>query len=60
MAAAKKNVTLKLDADRRDDIVKRLGYLRCWLQGYLAGGGQHGPHDADMLRQLQLLLREAK
>jgi hypothetical protein len=53
-------VTLTIDQAKRDDLVKRLGYLRCWIQGFQAGGGNHAPHDADVLRQLQLLLKEAK
>lgn len=37
----------------------RLGYLRTWIQGFEAAGGK-GPHDADVLRQIQVWMGSAK
>lgn len=45
--------------EKRDDLVKRLGYIRCWIQGFEAAG-KTGPHDSDVLRQVQMILKDMK
>lgn len=52
-------VTIEAEQSRLDNLHKQLGYLRCWIDGFQAAGKQ-GPHAADALRQVQLLLGEAK
>ena len=52
-------VTVAITPSKRDDLCKRLGYLRCWIQGFEAAG-KTPPHDSDVLRQLQQLLKGAK
>ena len=57
--ASDKLLTLKLTASERDHQHKSLGYLRCWIQGFEAAG-KTGPHAADALRQMQVILARAK
>ena len=57
--ATAKQLKLTVDPERRDWMVKHLGYIRCWIQGFEAAG-KSGPHVSDTLRQVQLLLGEAK
>ena len=53
------DLKLAISAAKRDDLHKRLGYLRCWIAGFEAAG-KVAPHDSDVLRQVQLLLKDAK
>jgi hypothetical protein len=59
MADREKTLSVKITEARRADIHKQLGYLRCWIDGFNAAG-KTGPHAADVLRQVQILLGDAK
>ena len=40
-------------------VMRHLGHVRQWIEGYNAATGGKGPSHADSLRRAQLLLREA-
>lgn len=57
------NLTLGINAERANELIKEIGKVRCWLTGFHAARHENslmgGIAGEDSLRQMQLLLKDA-